>query len=204
MQTLTKREKTLLYVLLCTLIFIGGIFFLLLPALEKSTTLQDEYSNLELTLMTEKNNIVDTSNIEEDYKAALEELNKVKTKFYTMMKVEDVDKLITGLAITHFMNPTALSISEVSEEEVISYTEYLKQLQTDGSESTETGETETVKKIQVYNVSLNVEGTIKQLQTLINDINKLKTIKLSSVSYTDQQGSDKGMSLTFKIFMFSE
>lgn len=43
MQTLTKREKFMLYVLLCIIIFAGGVFWMLMPALEKHNSLKADY-----------------------------------------------------------------------------------------------------------------------------------------------------------------
>ena len=59
MQTLTKREKIMLYVLLCIIIFAGGVFWMLMPALEKHNSLKADYDTAQLELQSAKASIID-------------------------------------------------------------------------------------------------------------------------------------------------
>lgn len=206
MQTLTKREKTLLYVLLCTLILIGGTFWFVFPAFEKNGTLKEEKAALDLTLMSEKATMIDATNIEEDYKKALDELRKVRALYYPQLRVEDVDKTITNLAINHNLTPTSLTISNATDEEVISYAEYLKgQSGEEEAAATEEGEqAKAANTLRVFNITLSVEGSVLNLQSLVNDTNKMKTLKIASVNYSSEIGLNMGMTITFKLFMLNE
>lgn len=48
MNKLTKREKVLLYLLLCIVIVVGSVYLLILPASERYSALQDEVDTLEM------------------------------------------------------------------------------------------------------------------------------------------------------------
>ena len=48
MKKLTKREKVLLYLLLCLVIVVGSVYLLILPASERYSALQDEVDTLEM------------------------------------------------------------------------------------------------------------------------------------------------------------
>ena len=48
MNKLTKREKILLYLLLCLVIVVGSVYLLILPASERYSALQDEVDTLEM------------------------------------------------------------------------------------------------------------------------------------------------------------
>ena len=82
MQTLTKREKILLYVLLCIVVFAGGLFWMLLPALEKHNTLKAEYDTAQLELQSVKASMIDYGDLDKQLKETSEELKNIKNKFY--------------------------------------------------------------------------------------------------------------------------
>lgn len=48
MNKLTKREKVLLYLLLCLVIVVGSVYLLIMPASERYSALQDEVDTLEM------------------------------------------------------------------------------------------------------------------------------------------------------------
>ncbi|MEG0328791.1 MAG: hypothetical protein RR624_00030 [Longicatena sp.] len=200
---LTKREKTLLYILLCMVIFVGGAFLLVMPALEKNNTLKAEYEMQKIELQSTKASVVDYKDLDKSIKETSAKLVEVEGKFYKIMKNEDVDNLITSLTIAHGLTPASLQISEVVEEEVMSYKDYLKTLE----KKDEKAQSEPAKKdnkenmMKVYNVSLNVTGTIGNLQKMVDAANQSKTMKISAVSYSNQSEADKAMTITFKIFM---
>ena len=78
MQTLTKREKILLYVLLCIVVFAGGLFWMLLPALEKHNTLKAEYDTAQLELQSAKASMIDYGDLDKQLKETSEELKIMK------------------------------------------------------------------------------------------------------------------------------
>ena len=206
-QTLTKREKVLLYILLCIIIVVGGFFYLIMPAMEKHTDLQAKKDTAEMELISTKASIPRYDDLDKEIKEASKELKAIKAKFYDNQKKEDVDKIITKLAIDHYLEPTSLSITDVSEEEILNYKESLKAIEKKDENKNEDGTKEKKKNIlKVYNISLSVDGTVLNLQNMINDANKMKSLKVASVNYNSVVSKDEksnSMMVTFKLFMLS-
>ena len=206
-QTLTKREKVLLYILLCIIIVVGGFFYLIMPAMEKHTDLQAKKDTAEMELISTKASIPRYDDLDKEIKEASKELKAIKAKFYDNLKKEDVDKIITKLAMDHYLEPISLSITDVSEEEILNYKESLKAIEKKDENKHEDGTKETKKNIlKVYNISLSVDGTVLNLQNMINDANKMKSLKVASVNYNSVVSKDEksnSMMVTFKLFMLS-
>ena len=206
-QTLTKREKVLLYILLCIIIVVGGFFYLIMPAMEKHTDLQAKKDTAEMELISTKASIPRYDDLDKEIKEASKELKAIKAKFYDNLKKEDVDKIITKLAIDHYLEPTSLIITDVSEEEILNYKESLKAIEKKDENKNEDGTKEKKKNIlKVYNISLSVDGTVLNLQNMINDANKMKSLKVASVNYNSVVSKDEksnSMMVTFKLFMLS-
>lgn len=206
-QTLTKREKVLLYILLCIIIVVGGFFYLIMPAMEKHTDLQAKKDTAEMELISTKASIPRYDDLDKEIKEASKELKAIKAKFYDNLKKEDVDKIITKLAIDHYLEPTSLSITDVSEEEILNYKESLKAIEKKDENKNEDGTKEKKKNtLKVYNISLSVDGTVLNLQNMINDANKMKSLKVASVNYNSVISKDEksnSMMVTFKLFMLS-
>ena len=206
-QTLTKREKVLLYILLCIIIVVGGFFYLIMPAMEKHTDVQAKKDTAEMELISTKASIPRYDDLDKEIKEASKELKAIKAKFYDNLKKEDVDKIITKLAIDHYLEPTSLSITDVSEEEILNYKESLKAIEKKDENKNEDGTKEKKKNIlKVYNISLSVDGTVLNLQNMINDANKMKSLKVASVNYNSVVSKDEksnSMMVTFKLFMLS-
>lgn len=206
-QTLTKREKVLLYILLCIIIVVGGFFYLIMPAMEKHTDLQAKKDTAEMELISTKASIPRYDDLDKEIKEASKELKAIKAKFYDNLKKEDVDKIITKLAMDHYLEPISLSITDVSEEEILNYKESLKAIEKKDENKNEDGTKEKKKNIlKVYNISLSVDGTVLNLQNMINDANKMKSLKVASVNYNSVISKDEksnSMMVTFKLFMLS-
>ncbi|WP_455791008.1 hypothetical protein [Amedibacillus sp. YH-ame10] len=203
---MTKREKILLYVLVYILIIVGGGFLLCMPALEKYNDLKAKYTTIETQWMSTKAGIIEYEDLDAKIEAATKDYNTAIDRFYIadLTRTEDVDQLITSLAVNYYLKPMSLQVSEVSEEEVVNYEEYIQELakaQTkDAQATTEENATEKTKA-KVYNVTLTVTGTISNLQAMVNDANTIKTLKVSEVTYSSQLLLSNTMTVTFKVFM---
>lgn len=203
-QTLTKREKILLYALLCVIIIVGGFFYMVMPAMEKHGDLQAEKDSAEMELISTKASIPNYGELDKEIKDANKELKTIKKKFFEALKKEDVDKTITKLALEHSLVPTSLTITDAADEEIMNYKENLKALEKKEEQGAKEDADKKDKKntLKVYNISLNVDGSILNLQSMINDANKMKSLKVASVNYTTTTKDDTNtMTVTFKLFM---
>lgn len=189
----TKREKVLLYILLCIILIVGSVFLLILPSYDKYNDLKTEHQNAQLELQSTRASIIDYTDLDKQIKKTSKELKQVKNKFYSEMEKEEVDSMITNMVIEHGLTPSSLSVTDAANENVISYKTFTKNKNATSDKSE--------NQLKVYNVNMTVSGTITNLQTLVNDANKSKTLKVASVNYSGQDSDEKEMTITFKVFM---
>lgn len=197
-----------MYVLVYILIIVGGGFLLCMPAFQKHTTLKSDYDTIEAQWMTTKAGIVEYKDLDKQIEEATTLYNEQLKKFYIADEThaEDIDQLITSLSTNHYLKPMALQISEVSEEEVMSYQDFIQEQAKKNETENNTGETADQEETntttaKVYNVSLTVSGTITNLQAMINDVTNMRTLKVSSVSYSSQEEATKTMTISFVVYM---
>lgn len=203
MNSLSKREKTLIYILACMIIFIGGIFLLVLPSFEQYSKAKSAYDEASDQLVITKASVPDYTTLDANVKKVKKELAEIRKSFYEEMDKEDIDQEITQLVVEHNLVPVNLSMSEIASEEVMNYEAYLKSQTKEQSTSTKKNKTETTKKTtaKVYNVTMVVQGTVQNVQSLVNDANKTYSMKIGSVQYSEQQEDTKQMTITFKVYM---
>lgn len=203
MNSLTKREKTLIYILICMIVFIGGLLLLVLPSFENYASAKAANVEAQTQLQLTKASMPDYSNLDENEKKLKKELDEIKKYFYNEMDKEDLDQIITQIAVEHNLTPVNLSMSEITEESVMNYEDYLKSQSKEETSTTndnnETATTSTTGK--VYSVSLLVQGSVLDVQQLVNDANQTYSMKIASVQYSEQQEDVKQMTITFKIYM---
>lgn len=191
---LNKRERRLLYILLCVLLVVGGIFLVLLPAFEKNTSLKVKYKQAEQEMAALSTADVDATEAAKDTKHTHNKIKKLKDSFYSSMQKEDLDAMLTQLVMDHGLTPVSLTIEDVKEDEVLSFTEQ-KQKNKDSKNPAE------VYRMQVYNAEMQVSGDVLKLQQLVDTANASKSMKVSALSYTEQNQEQKTMRVTFKVFM---
>ena len=191
---LNKREKRLLYILLCVLLVVGGIFLVVLPAFEKNTSLKVEYKQAEQEMAALSNTDSNAMEAAKDTKSIHNKIKKLNDSFYSSMQKEDLDAMLTQLVMDHGLTPVSLTIEDAKEEEVLSFTEQ-KQKNKDSKNPAE------VYRMQVYNAEMQVSGDVLKLQQLVDTANSSKSMKVSALSFTEQNQEQKTMRVTFKVFM---
>lgn len=189
---LNKREKRLLYILLCVLLVVGGIFLVVLPAFEKNTSLKAKYKQAEQEMAALSNTDSNATAAAKDTKSIHNKIKKLNDSFYSSMQKEDLDAMLTQLVMDHGLTSVSLTIEDAKEEEVLSFTE---QKNKDSKNPAE------VYRMQVYNAEMQVSGDVLKLQQLVDTANSSKSMKVSALSYTEQNQEQKTMRVTFKVFM---
>lgn len=203
MKSLTKREKTLIYILVCMIVFIGGLLLLVMPSFENYNKAKSANSDAKTQLQITKASVPNYSDLDENVKKLKKDLDSIKKYFYNEMDKEDLDQIITQIAVEHNLTPVNLSMSEITTEDVISYEDYINSKATKKeTEDSEKKNTSTSKvSAKVYSVSLLVKGTVSDVQSLVNDANAMYSMKIASVQYSEQEEAIKEMTVTFKIYM---
>lgn len=109
---LTKREKVLLYVLICFLILMGGIFWLILPAMDTLLERQARYQEVQEEYLLTRTAIDGISGVQEQTARIQENIAAMDGYYYPPMTTEQVDTLVTGLVRIYGLTPVSLSLSD--------------------------------------------------------------------------------------------
>lgn len=193
----SKREIMLMYILLCIVVVLGGWFFLLEPSLSEKTKVSTELSNKKTELISAKTTY-------ELYRGAKEQLEKeqktlveITTGFSSVMDNEDIDQMLTGLALLHGLRPLTLNIDQQQAANLQSYTQ--EETNAEASPKSEGDDSGILRSVDV---TMSVEGSLVSVYSLADSLKDDYSIKLRNFSYTS--GEEKGTHvLDFTIYMLS-
>lgn len=185
---LTKREKTLLYLLLCLVITAGSICLLVLPALSRNSVLEDDLDNIR---MQKQQMEIKRASLQKtlDHIAALE---KEKSELYEDMflttdMTETLDAYVTLVAMSAGVRPSTLGIGAVEETIVQDYSP-VEPAAGSASAKDEEGAT----KVMVAKLQITGTCTADDFERLADAFAAQKQLVISSASYEQSNNSDAG------------
>jgi hypothetical protein len=182
---LSKRERKLLYFLLCFLIVFGAWYLLISPMLDKNTELNLEYQN---TLLENSNKLIELEqhkNAPELLKEQKKIFNKLIKKYREVLTDEETEKLITTVILNNNMKPESLSLGELENVTI----EDTEETSTQSEDSTQTNEV-TTSYLKQITVAVNVSGSTTQIVNTIEEFNQLDGVEITSFSYSTETEDD--------------
>ncbi|MDR3305837.1 MAG: hypothetical protein LBS85_07450 [Clostridiales Family XIII bacterium] len=118
---LSKRERTMIAVLVI-LVVLGALgYFVAYPALQNYTALTADLETLQSKEMEYRNQIAQTPAYQKQYDEAKAKYDKYLTLFYTPMDPEMIDATITSMLLECNLSPTSLSMVPLQSEAVPVY-----------------------------------------------------------------------------------
>jgi hypothetical protein len=195
---LSKREKTMLYILASFLIAALGISFLILPAISQNADLrlklheaQAAADDMRQIIERMPQDQIDLDTLKEDIVAYAGEL-------YEPMTNDKVDQLITNMMIRYSLTPIELKIQALDTDVV---TPYLSSATGEGASSTEEGTDATEPgepgegaeslpetPICIYSVTVQAEGLRSNFYGLADEVSGLRSMRM--VSFDVQEDSN--------------
>lgn len=187
---LSSREIKLLYILLLLLIVVFGWFFAINPALEKTNAKQNQLATLEIQRDNVKNTYQSYVTAKEGLITEKEKSEIMKGAYLPLGESEDLDELLTGIALRYGLVPLNLKIESIKTAD---NTKYLEERKKQGNISDD---------IIVYSVKVNmsVSGELSKVIAMGDEISQESSYKMSNVFY-DNKGKDKKMTLSFDVYM---
>lgn len=196
---LSKREKRLLYILLILVMVLVGWFFIIEPSLTEYNEKTLEIGEKRVALNGLKNTYSDYVNAPEK---ALEESAKFisnKENFNEMMINEDIDQMMTRMALLYGLQPISLNISEPTPIDLVAYTDSLS------DEDKPSDLSDRKVEINKVEVSMNLGGEIFNAFALADSIKDSTSIRLKDYSYVRAETvAESTMILVFDIYMINE
>ena len=119
MKKLTRREKLLIYILICFAIGSGGIYFVAIPCYQRYAVVDDQATEAGYTQQTMEmaiNSIPATMTAQDAAKA---KLAAVKGPFSAHLPNEGIDAMLTQLCLSYNLAPTSLAIESNAMQDLL-------------------------------------------------------------------------------------
>lgn len=194
---LKPGDIKLLKLLGCLLILFFCIRFLIMPALDTSQSLIDEKDQLDQTKASMEMTIEEAKTLDAKISTQKENLKTLSTGYYDLMENQEVDELLTGIALNNNLMPVYLKIEGTEAKAPGTYQNLTASGTVDTSDassdtssdaSSDTGdsttdedddtslEDSTLEEIYQYvnttQVSMTLQGTEDEFQNFLNDLAK--------------------------------
>jgi hypothetical protein len=225
----TKRERTMIYLLIVIAIGAILIYFAVLPGFTKYSALMDEIEQLEDRESLYRTTIAKAGTYGKMYADAKVAWEAAQTMYYRPMDPESLDRTITGLLIDAGFEPDNLSMSSLISEAIPSFAPPALQempfttagaVEETGEEPAAddgTGDPASEPSSFVYTIKTSVSGSLDKLYTLLDTVKDMNGIKITSYTYmendskaTDEatgevpEGDRSEATLIFKVYVFVE
>jgi hypothetical protein len=116
---LSVRERVMIGTLLALAAVAAVVFLLVLPSLDRISTLEREIIELEDQKSLLQQTVDPLPSYEGEYEAALKDFNNYQHFYYSFMDPETIDKTVTTMILDNNLFPERLSLSSISSEPVL-------------------------------------------------------------------------------------
>lgn len=119
---MTPRDRSLLRIVLCAAVLLIGVRFLIMPALDSRTELEQELESVRMTEMEYKSQIAALGGLDADIAEAEDLLEKAGEPYYAgVLGTPQMDDIITALELRHGLFPQDLTLTDAAEGAVQPY-----------------------------------------------------------------------------------
>lgn len=189
--SITKREKIMLYVLLCFLLVMGGWFGLIKPQLDGYQKNKEaiEKRNVELSELQSKLELY--QNAASSLRIQQDTYNQAISRYYKKTSNSNLSKIITKQIQDHNLIPVSLNMTSG---------------QTKTNDQENSSETKLPKNITLSTVSIICDGDSNAYLKFIDEIrNQIKSAYISSFNYSvDSDSSTIRFNTVLEIYMINE
>lgn len=197
---LKPGDIKLIKVLACVLILFFCVRFLITPALDSSQDLIDEKDQVDQTKAEMQMTIEEGKTLDAKIATQKENLKALSVGYYDLMENQEVDELLTGIALNNSLMPVYLKIESTEAQAPGAYRNLTADTTSDSDDSTEDTDSDTsessVEEIYQYinttQVSMTLQGTEAEFENFLNDLAKnypgvkLLSFGMSENTYVDE------------------
>ena len=179
MNKLTKREKILLYILACVIIFAVGFYLFILPAAEHQTDIKAELESARFYKLEMSTKIEVNKELIKRIEKTKNEINDLSSDFYQYITNAEIDKIINKILNENSMSPNSLIITVPKTAE------------------------DDKGYIQIRYVSVQISGNLTDLLNIFDYVSSQKAIRIAAFSMDSTEGETISISLDFEVFMYA-
>lgn len=197
---LSKREKILLYILLCLLIFVIGWYFFVNPIMKSNLVLKTEYLTLESQYNVNKETMSTYGDLDVANQQVNNDLDANRANFHELVTTEQVDKIFTTLVQKHGLIPVSLSLQEATSQNLIAYTKEETKTPKD-SQSIE--DKNAIVEVMAVKQVVAVTKLSTNLADYIEVIKQMPGVHITSLSYTSGK-ENTNITMEYEIYMLNK
>ncbi len=218
---LKPGDIKLIKVLACVLILFFCVRFLIMPALDSSQDLIDEKDQVDQTKAEMQMTIEEGKTLDAKIATQKENLKALSVGYYDLMENQEVDELLTGIALNNSLMPVYLKIESTEAQAPGAYQNLTAEASADTSadSSTDTSDTtsdttsdsddstedadsdasessleEIYQYINTTKVSMTLQGTEAEFENFLNDLAKnYPGVKLLSFDMSENTYVDENL-----------
>ena len=205
---LKPSDVILLKLLACVLIIFFAFRFFVFPGIEKHQNLTSQKDTLTYQKEEMQQTISSKAATEQLIEKQKENLAESAEGFYEVMENQQLDELITGLALQHNLFPVSLNISQPVAGVPGAY-----QSGTTSSDSANTESNSFVQYLSTVTVSVTLQGTETQICELIDDVARnypgiqIRSLDMQKATYVNanlQAVEQMNCSCEFAVYMYQK
>lgn len=219
LNTLSHREKMLIYILICFMIVILGWFFVVQPCLKNYSTAVSENA----TYQTQLSQVSSTLTLYQEAPGTLKikqaSYDEIVKKYNAVMKNEKIDKMITHQLLINSLNPSSLKMTDGDTTGTSNSTSSTTSTSSTSSSTSSTSSSSTSSNMKTVTVNVTVTGSINNVANLLSDVGSMKGVTITELSYTagsttagtstattttTSTASDDSFNITFVVYMIKK
>lgn len=205
---LKPSDVILLKLLACVLIIFFAFRFFVFPGIEKHQNLISQKDTLTYQKEEMQQTISSKAATEQLIEKQKDNLSESAEGFYEVMENQQLDELLTGLALQHNLFPVSLNISQAVAGVPGAY-----QSGTISSDSANTESNSFIQYLSTVTVSVTLQGTETQICELIDDVAKnypgiqIRSLDMQKATYVNanlQAVEQMNCSCEFAVYMYQK
>ena len=205
---LKPSDVILLKLLACVLIIFFAFRFFVFPGIEKHQNLTSQKDTLIYQKEEMQQTISSKAATEQLIEKQKDNLSESAEGFYEVMENQQLDELLTGLALQHNLFPVSLNISQAVAGVPGAY-----QSGTTGSDSADTESNSFVQYLSTVTVSVTLQGTETHICELSDDVAKnypgiqIRSLDMQKATYVNanlQAVEQMNCSCEFAVYMYQK
>lgn len=187
--SLTQREKKLLFILLIFLLIMGSWFICIRPSLESYRKKSSELSNKTTTLAQLKSELKLYQEAPSQLASQTKSYNQLTKKYYTEKSNDQLSRLFSQKMEDYNLSPQSLTISDSNSTSSSSSSSS----STSSSSSDTSGESRVVSK----SITITYTGSLDDTKSFLTSVNKdMKHVIVNSFSEGSSSSSDSSTTTT--------
>jgi len=165
---MTNRDKKLLMFLIVFIVLVGFVALILLPRVERLNEVNTRYDEAVQQKEEILLKVASYSQVEQTLQQKQVEFQELTEDFYPLMQAQEIDDLLTGMAIGHGLSMHQLNIGLVQAE--VPLAAYMAEQESVNPDADSEDEEATISFIHQSQVSLVVSGSPDAMQRLVDEL----------------------------------